>query len=67
MQKNYYQWADALLGAVNPYTRTPLGKDPAGFRIVKVHPDRIAHTYYSYENMPANVDMTAPQPTNLPQ
>jgi len=48
-------------------TGKPLGKDPVGFRIVKVQPNRIDHTYYSYENMPANVDMTIPHPANLPQ
>ncbi len=48
-------------------TGKPLGKDPVGFRIVKAHANRIEHTYYSYENMPANVDMTTPQSANLPQ
>lgn len=47
-------------------TGKPLGKDPVGFRIVKVHPNRINHTYYSYENMPANIDMTTPQPAKIP-
>ena len=40
-------------------TGKPLGSDPVGFRIVKVHRDRIEHTYYGYENMPANIDMIA--------
>ena len=33
----------------------PLGKDPAGFRIVKVYPDRIEHRYYGYDDLPDKV------------
>lgn len=33
----------------------PLRKDPPGFRIVKVHPDRIEHTYHGYADMPKTV------------
>ncbi|MCP4379794.1 MAG: twin-arginine translocation signal domain-containing protein [bacterium] len=32
-----------------------LRKDPLGFRIVKVYPDRIEHKYYGYEALPKKV------------
>ncbi|MEM7394662.1 MAG: hypothetical protein AAF492_20185, partial [Verrucomicrobiota bacterium] len=32
-----------------------LGKDPLGFRIVKVHPDRIEHEYVPFEKVPEHV------------
>ena len=35
----------------------PLGKDPVGFRIVKVFADRIEHRYYGYDEMPQKVDL----------
>jgi serine/threonine-protein phosphatase CPPED1 len=34
-----------------------LGKDPVGFRIVKVLGDRIEHRYYGYDEMPEKVEM----------
>jgi 3',5'-cyclic AMP phosphodiesterase CpdA len=36
----------------------PLGKDPTGFRIVKVFADRIEHRYYGYDQMPQQVDFS---------
>ena len=33
----------------------PLGKDPSGFRIVRVYPDRIEHSYHGFEKMPRAV------------
>ena len=36
-------------------TGKPLGRDPVGFRIVKVSPDRIQHAYYGYDSMPAGL------------
>ncbi|MDP6636123.1 MAG: metallophosphoesterase [Phycisphaerae bacterium] len=36
-------------------TGKALRKDPLGFRIVKVYPDRIEHKYYGYETLPKNV------------
>jgi len=35
----------------------PLGKDPSGFRIVKVFHDHIEHQYYDLNQVPAQVDM----------
>ena len=36
-------------------TGKALHKDPLGFRIVKVYPDRIEHNYYGYEALPKKV------------
>lgn len=33
----------------------PLGKDPSGFRIVKVYSDRVESTYYSLDVMPESI------------
>jgi len=37
-------------------TGKALRKDPLGFRIVKVYPDRIEHSYYGYEALPKKVE-----------
>lgn len=37
----------------------PLRQDSSGFRIVKVFPDHIEHTYYGFANMPENVALEA--------
>lgn len=34
-----------------------LGKDPVGFRIVKVYPDRLEHQYYGFADMPEQVKL----------
>ncbi|MHC4198943.1 MAG: metallophosphoesterase [Planctomycetota bacterium] len=34
----------------------PLGKDPPGFRIVKVSAEGIAHAYYAHEDVPARLE-----------
>lgn len=36
-------------------TGKALGKDPLGFRIVKVYPDRLEHKYYGYADLPEKV------------
>ena len=38
-------------------TGKSLRKDPLGFRIVKVYPDRIDHEYYGYEALPKKVKL----------
>ena len=43
-----------------------LGKDPVGFRIVKVLPDRIEHQYYGWKDMPEKIDLAAPLPAPGP-
>lgn len=35
----------------------PLGKDPSGFRIVKVFEDRIEHRYHGLEELPEKVEL----------
>ena len=34
----------------------PLGKDPPGFRIVKVSPEGITHAYYAHEEVPEGLE-----------
>lgn len=36
----------------------PLGKDPSGLRIVRVHETFIQHQYYSMDDMPMSIDLT---------
>ncbi len=35
----------------------PLGKDPSGFRIVKVHEEHIEHEYYGVDSVPESVPL----------
>ena len=37
-----------------------LGKDPLGFRIVKVFPDRLEHEYVPFEKAPEKVELKSP-------
>ena len=37
----------------------PLGKDPSGFRIVKVYRDRLDQRYYGLDEVPERVDLAA--------
>lgn len=37
-----------------------LGKDPLGFRIVKVYADRIEHKYYAFDDIPVQVEFDSP-------
>jgi 3',5'-cyclic AMP phosphodiesterase CpdA len=39
----------------------PLGKDPSGFRIVKVYEDRLEHEYVSLEKPPEKVTLEVPK------
>jgi len=36
----------------------PLGKDPSGFRIVKVHEKHIQHKYYAVDDVPHSISVT---------
>ena len=38
----------------------PLGKDPSGFRVVKVYADRIEHAYYALDAVPERIDLAGP-------
>lgn len=35
----------------------PLGKDPSGFRVVKVYEDHIEHKYYGLDEVPENIEI----------
>lgn len=35
----------------------PLGDDPSGFRVVRVWPDRIEHTYYGFQELPDGIGL----------
>ena len=41
----------------------PLGKDPSGFRVVKVYQDRLEHKYYSLDAVPTQIQLTSNQRT----
>lgn len=38
----------------------PLGKDPSGFRIIKVYPDRLEHAYHGLGQIPDSVQFKKP-------
>ena len=38
-----------------------VGKNPLGFRIVKMFPDRLEHAFHTYEELPAAVDLSEPE------
>jgi predicted phosphodiesterase len=39
----------------------PLGNDPSGFRIVKVHRQSIEHQYYGMDEVPPSIQISSPQ------
>ncbi len=53
MQEIYFQWADGLLNTENPYTATPLGKDPAVAMVEVINED--SHFFWTFDKkrMPA--------------
>ena len=53
LQAHYHEWARVLLTAPNPYTRIPLGRDPAVAIVECVNED--SHFFWTFkkENMPA--------------
>jgi len=55
--RNAYVKAGSIELVTSASTGKALGKDPLGFRIVKVHRDRIEHTYHGYDDLPARVDL----------
>ncbi len=54
-RNNLAQHGDLQMITTGPVGK-PLGKDPSGFRIVKVRPDRIEHAYHGLDAMPQAVD-----------
>jgi hypothetical protein len=53
---NLYVKAGDIELVTTSSTGKALRKDPLGFRIVKVYPDRIEHKYYGYEALPKKVE-----------
>ncbi|MBB76819.1 MAG: phosphoesterase [Planctomycetaceae bacterium] len=41
----------------------PLGKDPSGFRVVKVYRDRLEHKYYPFDAVPTQIQLSDSQRT----
>jgi serine/threonine-protein phosphatase CPPED1 len=56
LHRNNYVKAGDIELVTTSSTGKALGKDPLGFRIVKVYPDRIEHKYYGYEALPKKVE-----------
>ena len=42
----------------------PLGKDPSGFRVVKVYQDHLEHKYYALDAVPTQIQLTSNQRTS---
>jgi serine/threonine-protein phosphatase CPPED1 len=55
-RNSYGKAGDIEMITTGPVGR-PLGKDPSGFRVVRVFQDRIDHQYYGMESIPASVSM----------
>ncbi len=56
--RNVYVKAGDIELVTSASTGKALGKDPLGFRIVKVYSGRIEHTYYGYNDLPDRIDLT---------
>jgi len=56
---HYHRNAFGKSGAIEMVTTgpvgKPLGKDPSGFRIVKVAGKNVSHQYYELDQMPENI------------
>jgi len=57
---NLYAKAGNIELVTTSSTGKALRKDPLGFRIVKVYPERIEHRYYGYEALPKKVELASP-------
>jgi 3',5'-cyclic AMP phosphodiesterase CpdA len=55
-RNNYSSYDDMQIVASAP-VGYPLGDDPSGYRIVKVHEDRIEHGYYAFGAGPGSVEL----------
>jgi 3',5'-cyclic AMP phosphodiesterase CpdA len=53
--RNAYGRDDSMEMVTTSAVGMPLGKDPSGFRIVRVYEDRIEHDYYGMDEVPAQV------------
>lgn len=56
---HYNAWSQSgrLQAVVTGAVCYPLGNDPAGFRIVRVYPDRIESDYYALDAIPEKVEL----------
>lgn len=55
-RNNYSSYGEMQVVASGP-VGYPLGDDPSGYRIVKVHADRVEHDYYAFGDGPAKVEL----------
>ncbi|MBT3942354.1 MAG: phosphoesterase [Chloroflexi bacterium] len=55
-RNNYSSYGDMQVVASGP-VGYPLGDDPSGYRIVKVHSDRVEHDYYAFGNGPGSINL----------
>lgn len=55
--RNAYVKDEALELITTSSCGKALGDDPLGFRIVKVYPTHIEHSYYAYEELPEKVEL----------
>jgi 3',5'-cyclic AMP phosphodiesterase CpdA len=55
-RNNYSSYDDMQVVASGP-VGYPLGDDPSGYRIVKVHADRVQHDYYAFGDGPGSVEL----------
>ncbi|MEE3367988.1 MAG: metallophosphoesterase [Planctomycetota bacterium] len=62
---HYHRNAYGKAGSVEMITSgpvgRPLGKDPSGFRVVKVYQDRLEHKYYPLGAVPNQIELTGNQ------
>ena len=60
---HYHRNSHGRAGAIEMVTSgpvgRPLGKDPSGFRVVKVFSDRLEHRYYSLDDVPATIELAS--------
>jgi predicted phosphodiesterase len=55
-RNNYSSYGDMQVVASGP-VGYPLGDDPSGYRIVKIHADRVDHDYYAFGTGPNKVEL----------
>ncbi|MDA0839132.1 MAG: metallophosphoesterase [Planctomycetota bacterium] len=57
--RNAYVKTDNIELITTSSCGAPLGKDPLGFRIVKVYSDRLEHEYIPFERMPEKIELNS--------
>ncbi len=56
--RNSYGRAGSMEMVTTGPVGRPLGKDPAGLRIVKIHETKIHHQYYGLDDVPMKINLT---------